>query len=75
MTRNMTSGTLEKEAAKRPIPKTMGMGTSGLEPLLRIWSDKNPDVPWSIMIRRAVRAHLAPLAGKKLAHLVNERAA
>lgn len=64
--------------AERPngcVPSVISLGTAELKPLLELWREKHPDVPWAVLIRRALKKELAPLAGKRLAHLVAERAA
>lgn len=64
-----TSNAPTKRGAK--VPLVIGYGTARLSPLLEIWAANNPDVPWARLIERALKKELAPLAGKKFAHLVN----
>jgi hypothetical protein len=41
-----------------------------LKPLINKWKAKNPDVPVTRLMRRALKMALKPLAGKRYAHLV-----
>lgn len=52
------------------VPRMIGTRTDELEPLLRRWRQRNCWVPWSELLKRALRKELAPLAGKRYAHLV-----
>lgn len=61
--KNATDGATE-------IPKVIGASTVGLEPLLEKWRKEHLGVPWSVLIRRGLKKELAPLAGKRHAHLL-----
>jgi len=53
------------------LPSAIGIRTDDLAPLLLKWRRRNPHVPWKILVTAALRRELAPLAGKRHAHLVN----
>ena len=48
----------------------VGARTGTLAPLVELWMKKNPGVNTSHLVRRALKKELAPLAGKRYAHLV-----
>lgn len=52
------------------VPSVISLRTDELAPLLSAWRKKNQDVAWSKLLRRALRKELAPLAGKRYAHLL-----
>jgi len=52
------------------IPPTISIRTSEFAPLLAKWRSSNNRVPWSCLLRDALKKELAPLAGKRYAHLV-----
>lgn len=54
------------------LPETIGMVTSGLEPLLLKWREQNQGVPWGVLIRRSIKSNpeIKKLAGKRYSHLV-----
>lgn len=54
----------------RKIPTTIGARTNSLAPLVELWMKKNPGVNTSHLVRRGLKLALAPLAGKRYAHLV-----
>lgn len=60
---------------KSQVPEVLTFRPGPLAPLIERWIEKHPDVPTAVLIKRALRRELAPLAGKKLAHLVNGHAA
>ena len=48
----------------------VGTRTGELSPLVELWMKKNPGVNTSHLVRRGLKLALAPLAGKRYAHLV-----
>jgi hypothetical protein len=52
------------------LPATIGIRTTELAPLLAKWRDQNKHVPWKILLLRALKKELQPLAGKRYAHLL-----
>lgn len=54
----------------KELPETIGIRTDEFAPLLKKWREQNPQVPWSRLIAAGLRMKLAPLAGKRHAHLV-----
>ncbi len=52
------------------VPSTISVKTAELRPLLASWRRRNARVPWAYLLRDALAAHLAPVAGKRGAHLV-----
>lgn len=62
---------LKTEPATETVPGTIGIRTDELAPLLEKWREQNPRVPWKFLLRDALKRELAPLAGKRLAHLVS----
>lgn len=50
--------------------KMVGTRTQELAPLVELWMKKNPGVNTSHLVRRGLKLALAPLAGKRYAHLV-----
>lgn len=61
----------EKEMGLR-VPTMIGIRTKELEPLLSKWRERNRRVPWTCLLRDALRHELSPLAGKRYAHLLGE---
>ena len=59
---------------ERTLPETIGIVTNDLAPLLQKWRADNIGVPWSTLLRRALKKELKPYAGKRYAHLVSEAA-
>ena len=59
-----------KEKQDAELPETIGIVTSGLEPLLLKWRQENQGVPWSALLRRGLKKELKDLAGKRYAHLL-----
>lgn len=57
--------------AKKKLPKTIGIKTSGLAPLIQKWADEHQSVPFSELLRRGLKKELQPYAGKRFAHLVD----
>ncbi len=54
------------------IPPAISIRTKDFHPLLMKWRANFPQVPWTELLRLALRKELAPLAGKRYAHLVAE---
>ncbi|NBV22269.1 MAG: hypothetical protein EB141_12840 [Verrucomicrobia bacterium] len=54
----------------KDLPETIAIRTDELAPLLEKWREQNPQVPWSRLLAAGLRKELAPLAGKRYAHLV-----
>jgi hypothetical protein len=52
------------------LPGTIGIRTREFAPLLEKWRHQNRHVPWKVLLRRALKKELQPLAGKRYAHLV-----
>lgn len=54
------------------VPVVLSLRLSGheLRPLIAKWRKRNKRVPWSALVEDALRRELAPLAGKRHAHLV-----
>ena len=52
------------------VPHMIGIRTRQFRPLLEKWRSQNPNVPWTCLLRDALRLELAALAGKRHAHLV-----
>lgn len=55
------------------VPEILGVRPGDLRPLLVKWRKCNPTMEWSELVRDALKRELAPLAGKRHAHLVNGR--
>ena len=53
------------------IPSVIGIRTEEFAPLLEKWQSQNKGVKWSELLRRALKKELAPLAGKRHAHIVD----
>lgn len=60
------------EAPEPKIPKMICVRVKGFEPLLAKWRRQNVDVPWGVLLRRAMKRELASIAGVRHAHLVKE---
>jgi len=58
------------KASTENIPDTIALRTEEFAPLLAKWRSQNREVPWSRLLARGLRKELAPLAGKRYAHLV-----
>lgn len=54
----------------KPAPNIIGARIGDLEPLVKKWMERNPGVATSHLVRRGLKLALAPLAGKRHAHLV-----
>ncbi len=52
------------------IPPAISIRTTEFMPLLEKWRGTYPMVPWTELLRSALKKELAPLAGKRYAHLV-----
>lgn len=57
------------------IPTVLHVRPGELAPLVAKWRAQNRRVPWSCLLLDALRRELAPLAGKRYAHLVNDKEA
>ncbi len=57
---------------EKELPETIGMVTSGLEPLLLKWRQQNQNVAWGVLLRQSLRSNpeIRKLAGKRYAHLL-----
>lgn len=60
----------ETTKTQNGIPQVISIRTDELAPLLAKWRNENKEVAWSRLLARALRKELAPLAGKRHAHLV-----
>ena len=60
---------------KSPVPEIINFRPGELAPLIERWMEKNPDVPTTVLMKRALRKELAPLAGRRYAHLLDGRSA
>jgi hypothetical protein len=65
----------EATKTKSTVPEIINFRPGELAPLIERWMERNPEVPTTALIKRALRKELAPLAGKRLAHLVKTVAA
>lgn len=65
---------LVKQKSNKPssksIPPMIGLRVGELEPLIALWMEKNPGVSTSNLLRRGLMTQLAPIAGKRYAHLL-----
>ena len=52
------------------LPAMIGIRTKEFAPLIAKWREQNKRVPWTYLLRDALKKELAPLAGKRYAHLV-----
>ncbi len=52
------------------VPAMLGVRTGDLAPLLAVWRRRNPYLNWTVLVKQALRRELAPLAGKRHAHLI-----
>lgn len=53
------------------LPPTISIRTAEFAPLLDKWRARHECVPWSVLLRRALKKELAPYAGKRYAKLVD----
>ena len=60
------------KAKTETLPTTIGIRTDEFAPLLAKWREQNPHAPWKLLLKRALKKELAPLAGKRHAHLVED---
>ena len=58
------------ELPQDALPEVISIRTAEFAPLLKKWAKENREVPWSRLLARALRKELAPLAGKRHAHIV-----
>ena len=56
------------------IPKVIGIRTEEFLPLVERWQKDHECVPWSVLLRRALKKELKQYAGKRYAHIVSEAA-
>lgn len=61
-----------KHQSDQKLPAIIAIRTAGFEPLIQKWSEQNRGVPYSELLRRALKKELKPLAGKRHAHLVGD---
>ena len=52
---------------KPKVPTVISIATAHMKPLLEQWRNDNADVPWSTLIRRALKKELRPYLKKKVA--------
>jgi hypothetical protein len=55
------------------LPPTISIRTKDFAPLLSKWRQRNQRVPWSCLLGDALKKELAPLAGKRFKHLVEDK--
>jgi hypothetical protein len=67
------SSKTENKTNLRIVPSVIGTRTAELAPLLEKWAAQNPGIAWSKLLDRALKKELAPLAGKRFSHLVEEK--
>lgn len=56
------------------LPAVISVRTDEFKPLLKKWRAQNRRVAWSYLLKDALRKELAPLAGKRHAHLITQDA-
>ncbi len=65
------TGAVSEKRLEEDLPETVAIRTKEFAPLLLKWRENNRLVPWSCLLRAALKKELAPLAGKRHAHLVS----
>ena len=53
------------------LPAVIAIRTEEFRPILEKWRDQHQGVPWSELLRRALKKELKPIAGKRFASLVD----